>query len=140
VCDTESNDPCLYYQDPDCQAVPPQPTEPPGGDPIVCPAILFEKDGVCADPNDPCHLDPDCNAVEPQPPGSTPSDPGTPICKAIASPPDGVCSREPNDPCLSLDPDCVPVACATYIELSDGVCKRQPTDPCIFQDPDCHVK
>jgi hypothetical protein len=169
-CDTESNDPCLYYQDPDCRAFDPPPSGPRGDDDpivcpaillekdgvcadstdpchldpdcavVVCPAILLEKDGVCADSTDPCHLDPDCTVVEPQPPGGTPSDPGTPTCKASASSPDGVCSLDPKDACFALDPDCVPVACLTYIELPDGVCKREPSDPCIFQDPDCNVK
>lgn len=128
VCSRAPTDPCIS-QDPDC-------------DDIVCTAIAKEADGKC-DTSDPCafYQDPDCAAVDPLPPGSTPpSDPGTPTCKALPSAPDGVCSREPNDPCLELDPDCVPVACAAYIERSDGECKREPTDPCIFQDPDCHVK
>jgi len=139
-CDT--SDPCAIYQDPDCAAVDPLPTDPPGDGPISCPAFALEADGVCPKYDDICrfYADPDCHAGDQQPPGGTPSDPGAPTCKSIASPPDGVCSREPNDPCLALDPDCVPVACLTYIEGSDGECKREPTDPCIFQDPDCHVK
>ncbi len=143
-CSRIAGDPCIA-QDPDCAAGDPLPTEPPG-DPLICPAIALLPDGVCAgyDPKDPCtfYADPDCAAIDPlpaEPPGGTPSDPGTPACKVAPEPADGVCSKEPSDPCVAADPDCV-VACAAYIELPDGNCKRAPTDPCIFQDPDCHVK
>ena len=128
---------CAFYQDPDCQGA----TDPgTPDDPIICPAIAELPDGACqADPTtNPCgyYQDPDCSMG-----GGVPSDPGTPICKAVPENADGTCSREPSDPCLALDPDCVPdVACAEYIELSDGVCKRDPADPCIFQDPDCAQK
>jgi hypothetical protein len=148
-CDHDAKDACAFYQDPDCAAVDPLPTDPPVDDPIVCPAIAQEADGICPKydtDEDPCafYQDPDCTGTgtDPMPgdPGETPPSPGTPSCKVAPEAADGVCSREQNDPCLAADPDCVPVACAAYIEQPDNVCKRKPTDPCIFQDPDCLVK
>lgn len=150
-------------QDPDCANGGPTPIQPPG-DPLICPAIALEANGVCDEDfyTEPCLFlaDPDCAGVDPLPPdgaggtgggstpsdpggtgGSTPSDPGTPSCKIAPEPADGVCSRAPNDPCVAADPDCLPGSvCAAYIEQSDGECKRESTDPCIFQDPDCRVK
>lgn len=157
-CSRVANDPCIA-QDPDCRGQI-EPGTP--DDPITCTLIAQLPDGVCTpDPTDPCvfYQDPDCSAsgnggsgtpsnpADPDKPGSSePSDPSTPgstdpttpICKAVPEDADGTCSREPNDPCRALDPDCVPdVACAEYLEVPDGVCKRDPADPCIFQDPDC---
>lgn len=144
-CQHDAKDACAFYQDPDCSAVDPMPTDPPGDDPIICPAIAQEADGICPKYNtdvDPCafYQDPDCTGTDPMPgdPGEVP--PSPPSCKIAPEAADGVCSREPNDPCLAADPDCIGVACAAYIELSDGVCKREPNDPCIFQDPDCLAK
>jgi hypothetical protein len=139
-CSRRADDPCIS-QDPDCAgSIEPSPPDPG----IICTAIAQEADGVCPfgpdeRPADPClyYQDPDCMASGGT--GSSPSEPTTPVCKAVPAPSDGTCSREPSDPCRSLDPDC-DVACAEYIEVSDGVCKREPNDPCIFQDPDCHVK
>jgi hypothetical protein len=156
-CSRVPTDPCIS-QDPDCEPGSIEPGHP--GDPngaINCTLLLQVADGVCRpDPEDPCifYQDPDCSSgsgsgsgssgggTEPYPGMPTePVDPSAPVCKAVPESADGTCSREPSDPCLALDPDCVPaVACAEYIELPDGVCKRAPADPCIFQDPDCNVK
>jgi hypothetical protein len=165
-CSRVADDPCIS-QDPDCAAGAP-PKAP--GDPLICPAIALEADGVCsANDANPClfYEDPDCSAGDPTPP----KPPGDPlICPAIALEADGVCSANDANPCLFYeDPDCSAAApppsdapgstppsdpsapackagdpncgaCATYIELPDGACKRAPTDPCMFQDPDCQVK
>jgi hypothetical protein len=156
-CSRVPSDPCIG-QDPDCSPGTIEPSKP--GDPngaINCTLIAQLPDGVCRpDPADACvfYQDPDCSSssgddgsgnsgsgggTTPSPgKPAEPTDPSTPVCEAVPEAADGVCSRKPSDPCLALDPDCVPdVACAEYIELPDGVCKRDPADPCIFQDPDC---
>ncbi len=72
---------------------------------------------------------------------------GEPIlCAEFIELEDGVCSRQPSDPCIFQDPDCnlsTPgdpgddTACALIAELPNGTCNRSPDDPCAFQDPDC---
>src|SRR4051812_3693345 len=108
-CSRIAEDPCIG-QDPDCAAVDPSPPKP--GDPLICPAIALEADGVCsANDANPClfYEDPDCSAGEPTPP----SPPGDPLlCPAIAYEADGVCSPyDAKNPCLFYgDPDCTAVA------------------------------
>jgi hypothetical protein len=156
LCSRKPNDPCIG-QDPDCGVTthphdpgddPTTPPHPTPGDPtkppVACPTVISEPDGVCEpfDATNPCAYYEDGDCVANGGGGDeTPPDQGPPSCKAVPEPSDGVCNREPTDPCIAADPDCVvPVACAAYIEQSDGECKREPSDPCIFQDPDCHLK
>jgi len=116
-CSRLPEDPCIG-QDPDCMGGSEPPTNP--DDPIACPAIAELPDGVCdGDPANPCSIlaDPDCQTtIEPDPGmggggsdpgmgGGTPSDPGV-ACAEYIEVPDGVCSRDPNDPCIFQDPDC----------------------------------
>ncbi len=112
ACEREPGDPCVG-QDPDCSGL---------TDPIVCAAIAMVRDGVCqTDPKNPClrYQDLDCaNAGETTPSepdpggGSIPGDPGpgggdTPAgCILIYEVPNGVCSGDPQDPCMQ-DPDCI---------------------------------
>ena len=129
-CSRRDDDPCIS-QDPDCDGdVPIGPTPYPGPDPVACAAIAEIGDGVCKrDPADPCRFqDPDCavdlpgEPVPVDPPmgggsspgspggggGSTPSDPGIPpiACAEYIELSDGVCKRDPTDPCIFQDPDC----------------------------------
>lgn len=131
-CSRKDDDPCIS-QDPDCAgSVPPDPAPYPGDDPVACAAIAEISDGVCKrDPADPCRFqDPDCvpDGTEPGDPGgggSTPGDPGggggsepgnpgdpndpgiPPIaCAEYIELSDGVCKRDPADPCIFQDPDC----------------------------------
>src|SRR5688572_1516495 len=130
-CSRRDDDPCIA-QDPDCgNAVQPDPAPYPGDDPVACAAIAEIGDGVCKrDPADPCRFqDPDCvpDGTEPGDPGgggSTPGDPGggggsepgnpgdpndpgvPPIaCAEYIELSDGVCKRDPADPCIFQDPD-----------------------------------
>jgi hypothetical protein len=113
-CDREPGDPCVG-QDPDCSGLP---------DPIICTAIAMERNGVCqTDPKNPClrYQDPDCansgetTPSEPDPGngGSIPGDPGSgaggePVgCLLLLELPNGVCSRDSQDPCKLQDPDCM---------------------------------
>jgi hypothetical protein len=104
VCKTDPNDPCVRYSDPDCSpdggnsgsGTPSDPGSVPGGTPT--------------DPGTPGSTPPS----EPTDPGvpSSPPDPGTgtppgAVCAAYIQLPDGVCSRDPADPCIFQDPDCV---------------------------------
>jgi hypothetical protein len=115
-CSRRADDPCIG-QDPDCAgSVPPS----GGDDPIVCPAIAYEADGVCSRPaSDPCrYLDPDCAPADSGNSGSEPGNPGQgggsgagmptePVaCTLLIEEADGVCKREPTDPCIFQDPDC----------------------------------
>lgn len=121
-CSRRADDPCIS-QDPDCAGS----TPPSGGDdPIACPAIAEVADGVCKrEASDPCRsIDPDCPVSGPAMPadpgngGSEPGDPGqgggnsgsTPTepvaCTLLIEESDGVCKREPTDPCIFQDPDC----------------------------------
>ncbi|HYJ11345.1 MAG TPA: hypothetical protein VEX18_20120 [Polyangiaceae bacterium] len=116
VCSRPASDPCRSI-DPDCAGS----TPPSGGDdPIVCPAIAYEADGVCSRPaSDPCrYLDPDCAPTDSGNSGSEPGNPGQgggsgagmptePVaCTLLIEEADGVCKREPTDPCIFQDPDC----------------------------------
>jgi hypothetical protein len=126
-CSRKAEDPCIS-QDPDCvDAVPPDPAPYPGDEPVACAAIAEIGDGVCKrDPADPCRFqDPDCTVdVHPiEPPGmgggsepgdpgggggSEPTDPAVPpiACAEYIELSDGVCGRDPADPCIFQDPDC----------------------------------
>ena len=127
-CSRRDDDPCIS-QDPDCAgSVQPDPAPYPGDDPVACAAIAEISDGVCKrDPADPCRFqDPDCvpDGTEPSEPpgmgggsepgdpggggGSEPSDPGVPpiACAEYIELSDGVCKRDPADPCIFQDPDC----------------------------------
>ncbi len=70
------------------------------------------------------------------------------VCAEFMESGDGVCGRQPSDPCIFQDPDCDlsspgdpgdggGVVCALIAESPDGVCNRADDDPCAFQDPDC---
>lgn len=95
VCHVDPNDPCVEMNDPDCHA----------GPTIDCreqPGFQQPANGVCnTDPSNICVAlnDPDCRRVLPAPPEQG--------CLLIAEYPDGVCSRDANDPCISQDPDCI---------------------------------
>jgi hypothetical protein len=131
-CSRQPDDPCIS-QDPDCvpgyvHPTPGDPTTPSG--PIVCPAVLAAPDGVCtSDPNDPCifYEDPDCiqtgggtgsggsgggtggncgGGSAGASGGTTPTDPPGVACAEYIEQPDGICKRDPGDPCIFQDPDC----------------------------------
>jgi hypothetical protein len=132
-CDRRADDPCIS-QDPDCvpSGVHPTPGDPGTPlEPIICPAIVQLPDGVCRpDPSDPCvfYEDPDCNqtgaggsgaggssaggssAGGSSPgggaSGGTPMDPPGVVCAEYIEEPDGICKRDPKDPCIFQDPDC----------------------------------
>ena len=129
TCDREPGSPCIQ-QDPDCVGS----IEPTPSDPIACTAIVRVADGVCKpDPNDPCvaYQDEDCwkndggaaTPTEPDPGhnevpptdgvcSGDPKQPGTTdpdcfiLCTTISEASNGVCEREPQDPCSFQDPDC----------------------------------
>lgn len=122
VCAFDRTDPCVAQRDPDCN------------DGVTCARYIEMSDNVCSRPeSDKCRFqDPDCNDIGPI------------ECPAIAQFPDGVCSPDPNDPCVALsDPDCggcnsagaedqAPIA----PPISDGIC-NDDNDPCTPADPDC---
>lgn len=128
-CKRSEADPCRF-QDPDCS------TKNEGRDcdtrkvtcqtlvPVTCPEgqVPTVEDGCYGE----CVDKSECAPV---------------ACLAYVEESDGVCSRDPNDPCISQDPDCSRqdggTVCAAYSEESDGKCGRSATDPCRFQDPDC---
>ena len=112
-CSRTAEDPCIG-QDPDCTGGNVLPDEP-----IACPAIAELPNGVCnRDSDDPCRSqDPDCpvqgggSGSNPGMGGggSVPGDPGMGggvACAEYIEVPDGVCARDPNDPCIFQDPDC----------------------------------
>jgi hypothetical protein len=64
------------------------------------------------------------------------------VCLLYIEEPNGVCQREPGDPCVAQDPDCEglsdPLECAAIAMLPDGKCEEDPKNPCLrYQDLDC---
>jgi hypothetical protein len=64
------------------------------------------------------------------------------VCLLYIEEPNGVCQREPGDPCVAQDPDCEglsdPLECTTIAMLPDGKCEEDPKNPCLkYQDLDC---
>ena len=79
------------------------------------------------------------------------NDGGEVVCALFIEESNGYCSRRPDDPCISQDPDCAsddpgstppsggddPIVCPAIAEEPDGVCSRPASDPCRSIDPDC---
>ena len=131
VCSRLDNDPCKF-QDPDCDGsiVPLPPVGYLCEAPVLCDALPPTcPDGQVPSIENGCWSD--CVAKE-----LCVEEPV--LCADFIEVSDGVCSRAPEDPCISQDPDCT-FGCDAYLEESDGVCSRDPGDPCISQDPDCVV-
>jgi hypothetical protein len=69
-----------------------------------------------------------------------PNDSGGVACARFIEAPNDYCSRRPDDPCISQDPDCAgddPIVCPAIAEEPDGLCSRPASDPCRSIDPDC---
>lgn len=108
ICETDPKNPCLRYQDVDCAdagaTTPSEPTDPGNGSSI--PSDPGNGGSIPSDPGNGGSIPGD-----PGNGGSIPGDPGSgnePVaCTLISELPNGVCSRDPQDPCMFQDPDCI---------------------------------